>query len=78
MYKNLARLLQKKNITLDSYGRILGITRKSAYNKLNGVTGLTLSEAMKTRELFPEYTFEYIFADEDRTGTLEEKPENEG
>jgi plasmid maintenance system antidote protein VapI len=60
---NLKRCLDAKGISYRAYGAILGISEKSAWNKVNGKTDITLPEAMTTKaELFPEYDFDYLFA----------------
>ncbi len=61
MYINLKRLLNERNISIKNYGAILGISEKTAQNKLNGVTAFTLPEVNKTLELFPEYTLKHLF-----------------
>lgn len=64
MYVNLRNKLNDKGITIKAYAEFLGISEKTVQNKLNGVTGFTLLEAKKTKEIiFPEYDMCYIFAD---------------
>ena len=64
MYVHLKRLLSERNISVKNYGAILGVSEKTAQNKLNGVTAFTLPEVNKTLELFPEYVLNYLFAKE--------------
>ena len=62
MYKNLQELLRKKNISLKDFSLLLGVSEKTAYNKLQGITDFTLSEVKKVSKcLFPEYDFDYVF-----------------
>jgi len=63
MLHNLKTALEKKRISIKAYSLILGISEKSARNKINEETTLTYPEARITKkELFPEYEFEYLFA----------------
>ena len=66
MYVNLRNLLNKRGISTKQYGQYLGVSEKTAYNKLEGITELTLNEAIKTRVMLPEYSFEYIFEESDK------------
>lgn len=61
MYKNLKEVLTKRDISTKQFGLILGISEKSAYNKLQGITDFTLSEAKKTNAFLNEYSMEYLF-----------------
>lgn len=66
MMKNLRNELQKKNITIVAFASFLGVSEKTAQNKLNGVTDFTYPEAIKISTfLFPEYTLTYLFQTED-------------
>lgn len=61
---NLKKTLSNKGISIKAYASVLGISEKSAWNKLNGETEFTISEALKTKkELLPEYDLEYLFGD---------------
>lgn len=63
MLGNLKRALDNKGVSLRAYAAVLGISEKSAWNKVNEETVLTYPEAIKTKkELFPEYDLEYLFA----------------
>ena len=60
MFANLRRALFDKNISIKSYAEFLGITEKTAQNKLNGTSEFTFSEVEKTtRILFPEFNWTY-------------------
>lgn len=63
LLKNLKKALDNKNISLAAYAAVLGISQKSAWNKINEETPVTYPEARKTKdELFPEYDLEYLLA----------------
>lgn len=61
MFKNIEAALSDSNISKVAFARIIGISEKSVQNKLNGTTEWTLSEIYAVRQLFPQYTFEYLF-----------------
>lgn len=63
MYKNLRNLLFQKNISVKMYARLLGVSEKTAQNKINKITDFTFLEFKKTCSLFPEYNADYIFAE---------------
>ena len=62
MYKNLVEILKRKGITIKAYAELLGISEKSAQNKIYARTEFTLGEALKTCALIPEYKMDYVFA----------------
>lgn len=66
MYKNLAEILKRKGITIKAYAELLGISEKSAQNKIYARTEFTLGEALKTCALMPEYKMDYVFAMEEK------------
>lgn len=66
MYKNLIEILKRKGITNKTYAEILGISEKSVWSKMQGKTDFTLSEAIKTCALMPEYKMDYVFATEEQ------------
>lgn len=60
---NLKEALSRKNITTKSFAEFLGVSEKTAQNKLSGKTEFTYSEFKKiTTFLLPEYNAEYLFA----------------
>lgn len=62
MYKNLARILTDKKITLKSYADFLGVSEKTVQNKIHGKTEFTLGEAVKTCSFIcPEYKMDFVF-----------------
>lgn len=63
MIKNLKKALDDKNISLKAYASFLGVSEKTAWNKLNESTDFSYPEALKTnKELLPEYNMDYLFA----------------
>lgn len=62
MLANLKKALDSKGITLRAYAAVLGVSEKTAWNKINETTPITYPEARKTKtELLPEYDSEYLF-----------------
>lgn len=62
MYKNLLEILSRKKITMKAYAEFLGVSEKTAQNKVYGRTEFTLSEAKKTCSFIaPEYKLDFIF-----------------
>lgn len=61
MYENLKAQLEKRSISVAHYAKILGISEKTARNKLNGITEFNWTEVQETKKLFSEYTYEYLF-----------------
>jgi len=60
---NLKKALDMKGISIKAYAAVLGVSEKTAWNKINEETVITLPEAVMTKkELFPEYDFDYLFA----------------
>lgn len=63
MLKNLKKILDDKGITVKAYAEFLGISEKTARNKLQGKTEFLFSEVLKTCTFIcPEYRMEYVFA----------------
>lgn len=50
MLRNLKEALETKRISLKAWGAVLGISEKSAYNKINENTELTYPEVQKTKQ----------------------------
>ena len=62
MYKNLMSCMKDKHITQVMLCELLGISSKTATNKIYGRTDWTLPEALKIKKfLFPEYDLSYLF-----------------
>ena len=65
MYKNLKMLLRNKGISIKDYADFLGVSEKTAHNKLNGITQFTFQEVKKTKMLlFPQYDIMFLFSAE--------------
>jgi transcriptional regulator with XRE-family HTH domain len=66
MYSNLKNVLYRKNIAIKQYANFLGISEKTAQNKLRGITAFTYPEFKRTCTLLlPEYNADYLFATEE-------------
>lgn len=62
MFKNLSKILNEKNITNKSLAKMLNISEKTLWNKMNEESEFTLREATTIMELIcPEYRMEYVF-----------------
>lgn len=62
MYNNLAKILKDKKISMKAYAEFLGVSEKTAYNKMQGITEFMLKEALKTCTIIcPEYRIDFVF-----------------
>lgn len=62
MLINLKKALDNKNITLRAYAAFLGVSEKTAWNKINEITDFTYPEVKKTCDnILPEYKTDYLF-----------------
>lgn len=62
--KNLEKAMENKRITYDTLATLIGVTKKTLYNKIHGKSEFYLKEAMAIRDnVFPEYTLNYLFCD---------------
>lgn len=61
MFRNLIAELARAGMSIEAFARALGVSRKTANNKLNGRTEFTLSEIKKTAALFPNISLDYLF-----------------
>ena len=60
---NIRNVLLGKNISVKAFAAFLGVTEKTAYNKLMGITEFTYPEAEKILEtLLPEYNARFLFS----------------
>lgn len=60
---NIRNVLLTKGISTKSFAEFLGVSEKTAYNKLMGLTDFTYPEAEKVMELMlPEYNARYLFS----------------
>lgn len=61
---HLRQELDRKGISVKAFAAFLGVTEKTAQNKLAGRTEFTYPEAKKTKsDMFPEYDLEYLLSD---------------
>lgn len=68
MFENLRRTLSARGISTKGFAEFLGVSEKTALNKLKGDTEFTYSEYRKTcKFLFPEYSPDYLFATDSTT-----------
>lgn len=63
MFENLKKTLHQNGISIKEYAEILGISEKSAQNKLLGRTDFTYPEFKKTCTLLKAYNADYLFAE---------------
>ena len=62
IYPLLNKKLEEKDVKRPQLSNEMGITQKSLFNKLNGKTEFTLSEAIKIKELVaPGESLEKLF-----------------
>ena len=62
MYSNLREALRQRNISQKEFAEFLGVSEKTAQNKLSGVTDFTYPEYRKTcKFLLPEFNPNYLF-----------------
>lgn len=65
-YKNLHEEMRNRGIDFSQCCDLIGICKKSLYNKLNGETEFTLTEVKKIRERFSDCEFDYLFAEQNK------------
>lgn len=69
MLLNLKTKLKEKGISVKALADVVGVSEKTAWNKINGETDFIFQEAMiVANELFPEYKVEYLFAKFEKVG----------
>lgn len=69
MLRNLLETMRSKDISRNDLAELLGASRKTIDNKVEEVTEFTKSEMFKVKLIFPQYTFEYLFASDDKKDT---------
>ena len=63
---NLKKELAEKGISYTVVASLLGVSDKTAWNKVNGECEFTVSEALKVKQnLFPEFEISYLFSNRD-------------
>lgn len=61
MFNNLNAEIARHNLKTADIARLLGVSVKTAANKLTGRTEFTLSEVKKIASLFPNVSIAYLF-----------------
>lgn len=60
---NIKHVLASKSISTKAFAEFLGVSEKTAYNKLMGITDFTYPEAEKIMEIMlPEYNARFLFS----------------
>ncbi len=59
----LKRVLDAKGMTMRGSSELLGITEKTLYNKVNGISEFTYGEVKKLRAMLPEYNVDFLLED---------------
>ena len=65
----LESALDTRGISKKSCAELLGISEKTLYNKLAGVTEFTYGEVRRLRSFLPEYNIDYLLGEADQPGT---------
>ena len=60
----LKKVLDEKGLTCKMCAAEIGISEKSMYNKVMGVTEFTYSEFYKLRALLPFYNIDFLLSEE--------------
>jgi plasmid maintenance system antidote protein VapI len=56
--------MDKRNLTYSGLASLLGISEKTAKNKVAGRSEFTYGEARKVKAIFPEYDLDYLMSTE--------------
>lgn len=56
----LKHVLDAKGMTMKGSAELLGMSQKSLYNKIVGVSEFTYGEVQKLRLLLPEYNVDFL------------------
>ena len=60
---NIKHVLASKSIPTKAFAEFLGVSEKTAYNKLMGITDFTYPEAERIMEIMlPEYNARFLFS----------------
>lgn len=65
---NIRNAMQTRNMTYQGLASLLGISEKTAKNKVAGRSEFTYGEARKVKTIFPEYDLDYLMAVENTAG----------
>lgn len=60
-YKNLENALHNEGITQRQFAEAIGVSEKTAYNKLKGRSTISIPESKKIRVLLPKYNADWLF-----------------
>lgn len=60
----IKKRLDESTVTLEEYAKLLGVSKKTLYNKLVGATEFTISEYRALKKIFPEYDVLYLLTNE--------------
>lgn len=63
MLYNLRREMRYEGITYKDLAKMLNLSPKTVGQKINQITDFTRGEIFQIKQLFPEKTYEYLFAD---------------
>lgn len=67
MYSNLRGEMTRHGVRLSMVQNLLGVTEKTARDRVNGKSDFSVTEALKVRDaFFPGMTIGYLFAHADR------------
>lgn len=64
MLNNLRTELLRKHRTIREYAEYIGVSQSTALSYITEKSDIPKNKMDKTRELFPECTYEYLFASE--------------
>lgn len=61
---NVRKVLSSKGVSTLAVAKLLGVTEKTAYNKITGESEIYFNEAIKITDNFlPEYNMRYLFSE---------------
>ena len=72
MLNNLRNELFRRNRTIREYAEYIGVSKSTALSYITEESDIPKTKMDKTRELFPECTYEYLFASQntESAGTM--------
>lgn len=61
---NIRQALIDKGVSTLTVAKLLGVTEKTAYNKIMGKTDFNFNEAIRLADnVFPEYSLRYLYSE---------------
>lgn len=60
----LKKILENSHIGLEGYAKLLDMSNRTLYNKLNGASDFSYPEYLKLKSLLPEYNIDYLLTAE--------------